>query len=249
LEYLSFQKTGDSLLQGRACSVLTEKYIEKLGTQINTTVFDKHILWQDGGKVYFFEPDSLRFFQLYDFNKNAGEIFDSYCPFAREIVSFLVDSVAEYQIAEQLRKVQYIKSFSPSSCFWSSEVYEGIGNVAYLFPRSGFVDPPPGGWLECFMESGHTFPSEAACDFLVSANEAGWREEMHAFPNPTTGTVFFSRPEDIQYIQVFDATGNLLSASAMGVEISLEAFPHGLYFLLIQTLGGVYIEKIIKSVP
>jgi len=64
-------------------------------------------------------------------------------------------------------------------------------------------------------------------------------EKMHIFPNPTSGDVFFQlkdgRASDYQ-VEVYNSVGQLVKRTALTEQISLQAYPSGIYFLKIINL-------------
>ncbi len=76
------------------------------------------------------------------------------------------------------------------------------------------------------------------------------KEEVKIYPNPSQGKIMVYTKEPIQLIHIFDAQGRLMEVSKQEIintnqyEIS-ENWGKGIYFMLIKTAKGNYIEKLI----
>lgn len=79
-------------------------------------------------------------------------------------------------------------------------------------------------------------------------------KELAISPNPTTGTFTVELPESmsspIALIQLFNLSGGKLMESTCdekSIQLSLEAYPDGLYFLKVNSGSLQYISKILKK--
>lgn len=245
-EYRTFTKEQDTLLQNRSCSQIWEKYVVNNGSSILEYGLKRYYLWQEGQKVYVFEPDSAQFFPLYDFSKNTGDTLYSYCPDAHEMISLRIDSLTFLNIGNQQLKVQWVQTAGFGSCYMQGPIYERIGSGVYLFARPGFVDPPPGGGLICFRDSLLSFPGDANCSLFVKSTEPYASEQIKIFPNPTADQLFLEA-ENIEKIRVFNPFGQVLKTYEGAAEISLNGLPDGVYLLEIQTPKGAFLKKLVKK--
>ncbi len=245
-EYRTFTKEKDTLIQNRLCSQILEKFVIIYNNTISESSQGRHFLFQENQKVLVFEPDSMKFFPLYDFSKKSGDTLITYCAWTNKTLNLVVDSVTISNLGNQALKVQWVHTAGFGSCSMYGRIFERIGYGAYLFARPGFVDPPPGGGLICFSDSLLTFPEGSNCSLTVSSKEPLVADLLKVFPNPTTDWIFFENAE-VEKIRVFSLFGQLLKIQNGGKELSLKAFPDGVYLLEIQTSKGTFLKKAFKK--
>ena len=72
------------------------------------------------------------------------------------------------------------------------------------------------------------------------------------YPNPTSGRLFLLWPAPPYRLSVYNGSGQLQWAQDLTEpvsEISLSALPAGVYYLLMETAGETFCEKVIKISP
>lgn len=247
--YVTFTKEGDTLVQGRVCSVIVEK-----GAAIDSQnlvvehPYALHILWQDGSRVWAFDKGKAEFFPLYDFSKNAGDTLDMFILHkwdqnGSSTIKVRIDSVTQAQVGAQTLKIQWVTNITPDlHTEMHGPIYENIGWVRYLFPRPGFVDPPPGGWLQCFSDSSLAFPTNVPCVLTVGANEISENNFVKIYPNPATDVLFMDA-DNIQTIKVFDVLGSLVESQIGATQVSIGHLPDGIYFMAVCIGGRDFFKK------
>lgn len=249
--YTTFTKERDTLVQGRVCSAIQEKGVS-IDAQNMVVEYPRtmHILWQDGPRVWFFDPKKSEFFPLYDFSKNAGDTLEIYSVWewdSAHVLRARIDSVTQIQSGNQSLKVQWISMVFPAPPFvLNGPIYEGIGGQGHLFPLPGFVDPQPWGWLRCFSDSTLTFPEGADCRVTVGAGEIAGEVSLKIYPNPSAGLLTVEA-DNVQKISVFDVLGNLVGSQTGAGQMSISHLPDGVYFVAVRIGNRDYFSKIVKE--
>lgn len=249
--YLVLTNIGDTLLQGRTCSLLEETYVRVLPSgYVEKYTIQKHIVWAEGLLMEVFDPFVQAFFPLYDLDKQAGDTLDSYCIFTSQTMRLAVDSVTVTDEGSRPLKMLWAHNVEPGNCYLYGPIIERLGWRLYFFPRPGFVDPPPGGALRCFTDDWLHFPADGDCpDFLVGENEpVSTGVGLVLWPNPADeGFVHWSGGAVLS-LRVFDAQGFLVkSAETPGNSLSVADCPKGLLLFEIRTKNQVIVKKVLKS--
>ncbi len=113
-----------------------------------------------------------------------------------------------------------------------------------------FKSTIPFNQMRCFQnDSININLTGQACDYwsLIGVDEYH-TTALNVFPNPTDGTIQLTHNENIQQLEVFDATGQLilsLPGSASAIQLPAES---GIYFLGVTWKNGHQsFEKIIRK--
>jgi hypothetical protein len=245
--YLVLTNIGDTLLQGRTCSVLEETSVRVLlNGSVEKYTGTKHMLWTEGLRTEVFDPFAQTFFPLYDLDKKAGDSLDSYCIFAGQTMRLAVDSVTVTNEGSQPLKTLWAHSVEPGNCYLYGPIVERLGWKPYFFPRPGFVDPPPGGALRCFTDDSLLFPADTDCpDFLVGENEPPFSKAPVLWPNPVRNGVVHWDAEGVFEVRVFDAQGRLAkSVENPGRSFHIADCPQGLLLIELRTKNQVIVKKV-----
>ncbi len=75
------------------------------------------------------------------------------------------------------------------------------------------------------------------------------RHTFRTYPNPTSGTIYFSNMYDYspEKVEVYAASGQLVQhLDDPGMEISLARLPAGIYFVKLHLHGFIFTERIVK---
>ncbi|MCG9912154.1 MAG: T9SS type A sorting domain-containing protein [Flavobacteriales bacterium] len=74
------------------------------------------------------------------------------------------------------------------------------------------------------------------------------KQDMHLFPNPTSGLISIESEKDVQRVEVKDVNGKtILNAVPVQHRIDISAFPSGIYFITLESEAGKSVHKIIKQ--
>ncbi|MDX1913662.1 MAG: T9SS type A sorting domain-containing protein [Saprospiraceae bacterium] len=245
-EYRVITVIGDTILHGRPCQFLLEKYIRITsgGVQHESTS-GRFFLHQSGKRVYWVSPqDSTDIRLLYDFDAQAGDTLEIDCAQSlSNLLKIRIDSVTTTQVGTQPLRVQWVHTTDGMGCTMEGSILENVGWTFYLFARPGFVDPPPGGGLICYSDSLMQYPANSVCKIIVGTEEAT-SPSSKIYPNPTSGTVTLEG-DAWQQVRVFDLFGRQQKNVQRGTEISLHEYPNGVYWLAVSTEQGSFFHKII----
>lgn len=244
--YRLLTKSGDTIIDHKACVIIRENYISMGPNGLDTSKFAyDYIVNSEGNKVFYYEMDTKSFELLYDFDLKAGDTFTSYCTFSRLHFNVRIDSTTKIDISAQQRKVQYLRSFDISSgCRLDWMTIEGIGNFQFLFPRPDFVDPPPGGGLICYRDDRIIYPNVKDCELVIASKEAD-RNMLNIYPNPVEGLLHIEGIENGD-IRIFNTEGISILNPGFSNEIDFSSLPAGLYVLKLKTDRQILTRKIIK---
>ena len=144
LTYLKWEVTGDTVIQGQTCSVITPSdfMMDMLGNQY---------VYEADNKVYWYDIYYDNFTTLYDFNAQAGDTWT--CGSQLFIKYITVDSVSTLQWEDHTYRIQYISGRDYNDN-WNDVFIEGIGGDKELFPF--FKDRSPS-FLRCYLKNDELF--------------------------------------------------------------------------------------------
>ena len=116
LTYLKWEVTGDTVIQGQTCSVITPSdfMMDMLGNQY---------VYEADNKVYWYDIYYDNFTTLYDFNAQAGDTWT--CGSQLFIKYITVDSVSTLQWEDHTYRIQYISGRDYNEN-WNDVFIEGI---------------------------------------------------------------------------------------------------------------------------
>ena len=232
-EYLELRKTGDTTINDRACIEIQQTYLSVSNTQIDSTVVHSLFMQYDNKRVYQYDDYNDVFALIYDFSLMPGDTLQSYCSFAFASVPVLITAVDTIAIGGQFRIRQMVMALS-GECYMEGGIIEGIGWSRYLLPRPGFVDPPPGGMLLCYEETGTQYPNEEGCSILVSLQEPDF-VKPGIYPNPTADFITFEGPVPKTF-GVYSISGDLVLTGTNQRTVNLRHLADGLYLLRLLSM-------------
>ncbi len=209
------RSVGDTSIQGHLCKIL----------QKNAGLCDlrplREYMYEDNGKVFFYDNSRNIFQMLYDFNGNIGDstvIYPDDYP-SNDYISTIIDSISTININSHILKKLYLHC-SPSSINWipsnSGVVIENIGDTYYMFPwLFGGCDAQWAGPLRCYEDTvigTYNFNTAVSCDYVfVEINPTKCFINLSTFPNPFTNSTVISIPEYLILnnvtIDIFDLQG------------------------------------------
>lgn len=244
--YQLLTKSGDTIIDHKACVIIRENYISMGPNGLDTSKFAyNYILHSEDNKVFYYEKDTKVFELLYDFNLMAGDTFTSYCNFNKQHFNVRIDSTSIIDISGQKRKVQHLRTFDISAgCRLDWMTVEGIGNFQFLFPRPDFVDPPPGGGLICYRDDMIIYPNAKECE-LVIANKDPDQTIPNIYPNPVEDVLHIEGIESAE-LSIHDAAGKPVMKVLTTNEINFSRLPPGIYVLRLSNDQQTITRKILK---
>ena len=132
ISYYRMEVLGDTIIQGHTCSVITQQFLGGNGQE--------QYVYEDNGKVYWYNQTLGRFTTLYDFDAEVGESW--ICEVDSCSFEIQVQSVEEETWEGHTYRVQHVYAIGEdeyNSFFNTGEgtIIEGIGEISGLFPYSG----------------------------------------------------------------------------------------------------------------
>ena len=156
-----------------------------------------------------------------------------------------IDSVRTVTYNGSSWPTQFVTTiFNNAGFSFHQNILIGIGEMAYLFPSPGFVDPPPGGYLSCFDNGVEGFPEINQCDMLLPVVEIK-ETDTYVFPNPAISTLHV-QAENISHWELFNVLGIRKRGGNELAEIDVSGFTAGNYFLILYNKNTIaHISKIV----
>lgn len=253
--YIKYESVGDTIILGQKTKIITVTGGTK-GVDYLIGKSDTAFTYESGRKIYAFNPGSNSFTLVYDFNKNAGEYWETNwdsCTFKNQINGNRVQTVNSTAL----------KVIS----FGSSEVIEYIGGTRTLFntlgglscksrPDSIIAEVPIIQRLRCYQDSFIGYYSTgiaASCDFVTSINDDITFEKIPTvFPNPATSslTINFHQPNSEYTLKIYTSAGkevNTIVSSEKSTFVNTNNLQPGIYFIAIaDTKGGRWTKRFVK---
>ena len=254
--------TGDTVIQGKNCSIFekTNLAMYPWNWECNNQDQDLEYMFEENGKVYFYDSFDGVFRLLYDFDAQPGESWKvPLCEekFYNDSLEIYVDSISSEVLGGQLVKILHVRDD-----FWNfpARIYEGIGYSRGMFYASQNVITVDAGIgnLRCYDSpaTGLLKFIDEPCDSIpVATSEIEKLPfQLYLQPNPASGdcTVNFHLPTTATAeILLSDSYGRILQRRPLppGSEsLTLRGLEQGLYFVILKVDGRVVrTEKFIKQ--
>ena len=196
-------------------------------------------------KVYVYRDFDSTESLMYDYNLSLGDTVPS-------LYHFKIDSIENISLFGFTTRKFYI---SPDSSYGSSVmidyIIEGMGSsigLTTLDPYMLTVSSETYTELICFQRGNDVYPSGSVCDLSIDINENNYvTSAFNIYPNPTTGHLAISLPEQSPFIDVTitNAFGQEISrgrySNTNNLELDIEG-ASGLYFVRVvaEEKSGVY---------
>ena len=248
------RSVGDTSIQGHLCKIL----------QKNTGLCDlrpiKEFMYEDSGKVFFYDNSRNIFQMLYDFNGNIGDstvIYPGDYP-STDYISTTIDSISSININSHILKKLYVHC-SSSSLNWipsnSGVVIENIGDTYYMFPwLFGGCDAQWARPLRCYEDAvvgAYNFNTAPNCDYtlLVGINETNNPLKIAIFPNPASEQINLETNIDNSFnYNIYNIFGHLEitgTSQTNMISISTSSLSNGIYNVVIDIEGKTIRSKFI----
>ncbi len=151
VSYYHMEVLGDTIIQGHQCSVISPQYLG--GNGINQYVYE------DNGKVYWYNQTLQAFTTLYDFNADEGDSW--ICEVDSCTFEVYVSSVYQLTWEGHTYRVQQVYGWGNYELYYSLEgtIVEGIGELRGLFPypdacNGSIYDGQYPDYLRCYLVDG-----------------------------------------------------------------------------------------------
>lgn len=238
---------GDTIIQGHLCQTL----------QKNAGLCDlrplKEYMYEDSGKVFFYDETRNIFQMLYNFNGNIGDstiIYPDDYP-STDYISATIDSISSININSHILKRLFVH-YSSSSFIWTpmgGDIIENIGDIHYMFPWTFYgCDAQWAGPLRCYEDTvigPFNFNTAVSCDYVyVEINTPKCLINFSTFPNPFTNSAVISIPEYLTLnnviVDIFDLQGRKIkefhNINTPQLTLSRADFnTPGIYFIKIKS--------------
>jgi len=251
----------DTIVKGESCRVINKS----LGTIFNEISGD-YVLCQRGDSIFHFIPELDSLNLVMDF---GAEIGDSWVSFdrANEYVSFgnmrnqkyVVDSISyiPWPVGDSIR-IQHLSSYSkmwdePESAYQQKDdkqLIEGVGFRDALLPTNGgdgFTDGIFESQIVCYQDPSFgdaNVVDGGAC--FTSVSNVMIERNITIFPNPTFSEVQIIGAGEIEYIEVYNIKGTLVSNKINSSSIDLSNLEEGVYILRILIENDFEFRRVIK---
>ncbi len=154
VSYYHMEVLGDTIIQGHQCSIISPQYLG--GNGINQYVYE------DNGKVYWYNQTLQDFTTLYDFNAEEGDSW--ICEVDACTFEVRVSQVSQLTWEGHTYRVQYVYGWGNYDLYYSNQgtIVEGIGELSGLFPypdacNGSIYDGQYPNYLRCYLIDGEMF--------------------------------------------------------------------------------------------
>ena len=217
----------------------------------------------DGKKVYRYDARTQRFWLLYDWSANAGDVVTVYVPTPQTIDSFKIriDSTTTWTPNGEALRVQKITPMGTSRwLFASQQIIEKLGANAFFFPQASSCSPIQFGSMRCFEEP--TQPTikfvPYTCDTIivrVSTSNIFKNRRITLAPTPSVSDVFLTLDAPVEggfSAEVVNIVGQIVWRSPNKImgdnfRIDINAWQSGFYVLVLtDRIGGKWRQQFVK---
>lgn len=237
INYNEWVVTGDTLIEGQACSIISRSGEEVVGDyadMIFTYEVDGVVYWRVDGA----------FSVLYDFNKNEGETYTLNLGECDLTVN--VDSTDFETINGMELKVQYVSADPPT--YYVGKIMEHIGHLTRPTPDTleiclgSPIDFNYYTRLRCYEDpifGSHVFSPAVDCNAVaLSVNEIENPFNVSLYPNPSQSALNI-KCDFIQEIQfkVYNSLGQKVKTGLLNAAfntIQVGNFKPGIYHLVLD---------------
>ena len=164
--YSHMEVLGDTIIQGHDCSVITQQFLGGNGQE--------QYVYEDNGKVHWYNQTLGRFTTLYDFDAEVGESWT--CEIDSCAYEVTVTEITYYEGLDQNHqfRAQRVSYNGELGYFGGGTIIDGIGEISGLFPypyacAGDIYDGPYPDWLRCYLVDGEMLyhGGDYECDEIV----------------------------------------------------------------------------------
>ena len=212
-------------------------------TLIETT---HEYVYEENGKVYWWNKDLQEFTTLYDLTANEGDEWE--IKVGTESITVHVDSVGVFGYDGETRKMLHV---SDAGDFFSGDIVVGYGHLTSFFPEKLMrhnADFTVNG-LRCYWVDDILLyhNGEEDCDAIYAELHNGIDENdpstgsgtFAVYPNPTNGVLFVQtlRATSLPAYRITNLMGQTLMRGSITTEnqqIDIASLPEGMYFFTVE---------------
>ena len=276
VNYNVVESIGDTTINGQPCRILRSDKVacDIPYDNVNGGAADFY-MYDENGKVYFYNQDLNDFTILYDFSAQVGDIWTTQLPtsqflIAPDPINVQVDSIATISANGQDLKKLYVRYYignnppgpgDPQSYVILVERWGDLMSMFWNFVWPFTIcDEEYNQGFRCYEDPEFGFIQylDIPCDttyVISSINELSKEIDFSVSPNPTSGELnitLANQNNRILGIQVFALKGQLLkdiqidtSLSTNNSQLNLEALPEGIFIVKVRTNEGLGIRKVV----
>lgn len=255
--FYRLQVAADTLVGGKLCKKMVGGFgcaaLQNAGEYVHF----------DGKKVYRYDARTQRFWLLYDWSANAGDIVTVYVPTPQTIDSFKIqiDSTTSWTPNGEALRVQKITPIGTSRwLFASQQIIEKLGANAFFFPQASSCSPIQFGSMRCFEEP--TQPTikfvPYTCDTIivrVRTSDIFKNRHITLSPTPSVSDLFLTLDAPVEggfSAEITHAVGQIVWRSPYKIvgnnlKIDISNWQSGFYVLtLTDKMGGKWSRQFVK---
>ncbi len=252
---------GQQMVNGINCSQLQIAPFSCVG-------FNYLPVYQSNDTVYRFLYNVNTFTMLYDFNANAGDVWDIISNTQNggagsqllDTVQILIDSTSFISVNGFQRKILYTSYLNPNHkpFIFEGPIVEGIGSLNFLLPQFNGCDPLST-TFRCYQDSvvGLYQPNTlVVCDSVipVGENEIARQVKFSVYPNPFDSNICIHADNYLTQgydITVVDAIGKIHKEFKGRTDLNektldLSFLKQGVYFLVFKSKNELVQKRIVK---
>ncbi len=255
--FYRLQVAADTMVGGKLCKKMVGGFgcaaLQNAGEYVHF----------DGKKVYRYDARTQRFWLLYDWSANAGDIVTVYVPTPQTIDSFKIqiDSTTSWTPNGEALRVQKITPIGTSRwLFASQQIIEKLGANAFFFPQASSCSPLQFGSMRCFEE-----PSQSTIKFVpytcdtiiirVRTRDVFKNHHITLSPTPSVSDLFLTLDAPVEggfSAEITHVLGQIVWRSPHKIvgdnlKIDISAWQSGFYVLtLTDKAGGKWSQQFVK---
>lgn len=255
--FYRLQVALDTVVEGKLCKKMVGGYL--CATLPNAG----ELVHFDGKKAYRFDPRTRKFWLLYDWAANAGDIVTVFVPTAQTVDSFKIriDSTTTWTPNGEALRVQ---KFTPIGASWwlfaSQQIIEKLGANAFFFPQASSCSPIQFGAMRCFDEPTQPVIKFVtyACDTVIArvrTSDIFRNRTISLAPTPSVSDVFLTLDAPVEggfSAEVTNLVGQIVWRShhrifGDNLKIDVSNWQSGFYVLtLTDVAGGKWSRQFVK---
>lgn len=250
--FKTIESISDTTINGIVCKKMIE--VERNISDTLNTFY--HFMYIENDSVFFYADND--FHLLYDFGAVTGDtiLLDYFSINPDSTLKMIIDSTGTVFINGEYRKIQFITCGDGLFFEFGKQVIEGIGNTSFMFPTGcGTINGP----LRCYQDSiyglykNQFYPNgrwnQQDCDQILLGIDEEFSNEIVAYPNPVSESLFVKNIVKKTEYRIFDLFGKTVQYGTIGTsgEIKVDKLPKGIYVLEFEIGNHLEVEKIIKK--
>ena len=256
-KFYRLQIALDTFINGKICKKMTGGFgCAYLPDSVAYVSFE-------GKKAYRYDFRTQKFWLLYDWAANVGDILTVYVPTPQRVDSFKIkiDSVTIWTPNGEPLRIQKFTPIGTSNwLFGTRQIIEKLGANAFFFPQAAACSPTQFGAMRCFEEPFKTPINFVgySCDTIivrVRTSDIFRNRQITFAPTPSVSDVFLTLDAPVEggfSAEIRNLIGQTVWQSRDKIEtnnlkIEISAWQSGFYILtLTDNVGGKWSRQFVK---